>query len=63
MTWYLSKGYGREICESLLAVSRRLGAHTAYLQVVKDNTKAIDLYVKLGYKMQYSYWYRVKRDK
>jgi GNAT superfamily N-acetyltransferase len=57
------KGYGREICESLLAASKRLGAHTAYLQVVQDNQKAIDLYSKLGYKTLYSYWYRVKRAK
>ncbi|MDR1003098.1 MAG: GNAT family N-acetyltransferase [Oscillospiraceae bacterium] len=55
------KGYGREICESLLAASKNLGAHTAYLQVVQDNQKAINLYTKLGYKTLYSYWYRVKR--
>ena len=55
------KGYGREICESLLSEAKRLGAHTAYLQVVKDNGAAVNLYMKLGYKILYSYWYRVKR--
>ena len=56
------KGYGVEICASLLATARRLGAHTAYLQVVRDNQKAINLYTKLGYKTMYSYWYRVKAE-
>ena len=56
------KGYGMEICESVLAAAKRLGAHTAYLQVVRDNKKAINLYSKLGYKTMYSYWYRVKQE-
>jgi len=55
------KGYGTEICRSLLAAAKQLGVHTAYLQVVKDNYKAVDLYLKLGYKTIYSYWYRVKK--
>lgn len=53
-------GYGYEICASLLASAKRLGAHTAYLQVVQDNVKALNLYAKLGYTTQYAYWYRVK---
>jgi ribosomal protein S18 acetylase RimI-like enzyme len=57
------KGYGRELCESLLAASKKLGAHTAYLQVVQDNLTAVNLYEKLGYKTVYSYWYRVKKVK
>ena len=55
------KGFGREICESLLNAAKRLGAHTAYLQVVQDNHRALALYAKLGYKKAYLYWYRVKR--
>jgi ribosomal protein S18 acetylase RimI-like enzyme len=55
------KGYGRELCESLLSVSKQIGAHTAYLQVVQDNLTAVNLYEKLGYKTVYSYWYRVKK--
>jgi GNAT superfamily N-acetyltransferase len=55
------KGYGRKICESLLSASKQFGAHTAYLQVVQDNVKAVNLYKKLGYKAVYSYWYRVKK--
>ena len=56
------KGYGKEICQSLLAEAQSLGAHTAYLQVVQNNNVAIDLYAKLGYETIYSYWYRVKKD-
>ncbi|MDR1206121.1 MAG: GNAT family N-acetyltransferase [Peptococcaceae bacterium] len=56
------KGFGAEICESLLAAAKRLGAHTAYLQVVRDNRKAVNLYTKLGYETVYSYWYRVKEE-
>ncbi len=55
------KGYGKEICESLLFSAKQSGAHTAYLQVVQDNAKAVSLYTKLGYKDLYSYWYRVKK--
>jgi len=55
------KGYGRSICGSLLAAAQRLGVHTAYLQVMQDNQRAVDLYTKLGYKTNYSYWYRVKK--
>jgi len=54
------KGYGTEICESLLSVSKDLGAHTAYLQVIQNNNVAVNLYSKIGYKTIYPYWYRVK---
>ncbi|MCL1964732.1 MAG: GNAT family N-acetyltransferase [Firmicutes bacterium] len=57
------KGYGRGLCESLLAESKRLGAHTAYLQVARENEKAVSLYTKLGFTTIYSYWYRVKERK
>jgi len=55
------KGCGTEICKSLLSAAQRLGVHMAYLQVVQDNQKAINLYTKLGYKTLYSYWYRAKK--
>jgi GNAT superfamily N-acetyltransferase len=55
------KGYGRAICESLVAAAKRKGARTAYLQVVEENHVAVGLYAKMGYKPLYSYWYRVKR--
>jgi len=56
-------GYGREICETLMAEAIRRGAHTAYLQVLQDNEIAVNLYKKLGFKKIYSYWYRVKKSK
>jgi len=55
------KGYGKEICESLLSAAKNAAAHTAYLQVMPENLKAMNLYTKLGYKKAYSYWYRKKR--
>ena len=54
------KGHGMEICESLLSAAQHHGAHTAYLQVLQDNRKAVNLYKKLEYTAVYSYWYRVK---
>jgi len=53
------RGYGKKICESLLSAAKRIGAHTAYLQVVQENHTAVNLYKKLGYEKIYSYWYRV----
>ena len=56
------KGYGYEICASLLGEAVRHGAVNTYLQVVQANTKAVNLYTKLGYKKLYEYWYRVKNN-
>lgn len=55
-------GYGYEICASLLGEAVKHGAENAYLQVVQENVKAINLYTKLGYKNLYEYWYRVKNN-
>lgn len=57
-----NRGYGRQVCESLLSEAKLLGAHTAYLQVVQNNQVAKHLYEKLGYQKRYSYWYRVKKE-
>lgn len=57
---YRGQGYGRKLCETLLAYAKEAGAHTAYLQVVQSNRVAVGLYESLGYEKQYSYWYRVK---
>jgi ribosomal protein S18 acetylase RimI-like enzyme len=56
------QGYGREICASLLSAGQKLGAHTAYLQVIRDNLTAVNLYEKLGFREEYTYWYRVKKE-
>lgn len=57
---YRRKGYGRDICASLLAKAESIGTKSAYLQVVNTNEKAKGLYHKLGFHYEYSYWYRVK---
>lgn len=54
---YRGQGYGRKLVESLLASENDI-SRTAYLQVVKENHRAIDLYESLGFKQLYSYWYR-----
>ena len=56
------KGYGKGICESLLYAVKNIGVENAYLQVVQDNDKAVNLYTKLGFEKLYSYWYRVKKE-
>ena len=54
------KGYGHDICTSLLNKAGEFGVNRAYLQVVADNTSAIELYQKMGFADVYTYWYRVK---
>ena len=57
---YRGHGYGRVVCESLIAQAKENSAHHAYLQVVKENTAAVNMYLKLGYEKAYSYWYMKK---
>lgn len=57
---YRGKGYGRRLCETLLAWAKKKGGHTSFLQVIQDNMIAVNLYEKLGFKKLYSYWYRKK---
>ena len=57
---YRQKGFGYDLCSTLLSESTRYGAKSAYLQVVAANTPAIALYEKLGFQQLYQYWYRVK---
>lgn len=52
------KGYGEEIINTILYESVKLGAKTAYLQVVAENYPANLLYDKLGFNELYRYWYR-----
>lgn len=54
------QGIGRRLIESLLAWGKTNEAHTAYLQVLPDNTDAIRLYEKIGFHTAYQYWYRQK---
>ncbi len=54
------KGYGYDICCSLLQQAKEHGATKAYIQVVESNTNAVSLYHKIGYERLYDYWYRAK---
>ncbi len=58
---YRGKGFGYDICHSLLCTAAKIGAKIAYLQVVADNAPAVGLYNKLGFTYCYQYWYRVKK--
>jgi ribosomal protein S18 acetylase RimI-like enzyme len=55
---YRRRGIGGSLTKSLMAWGRGKGAQRAYLQVVADNTAAINLYEKAGFRFAYDYWYR-----
>jgi ribosomal protein S18 acetylase RimI-like enzyme len=56
------KGYGREIVETILSQAAKLGVKNTYLQVMLNNSAALHLYKKMGYKEIYQYWYRKKLE-
>lgn len=57
---YRRRGHGAALVAGLLAWGLARGAQRAYLQVVRTNTAARELYRKLGFSDAYSYWYRVR---
>ena len=57
---YRRKGIGESIVIHLLRYAADRGASEAYLQVLADNTPAMMLYDKLGFKEKYKQWYRIK---
>jgi len=57
---YRRQGLATQICKGIMSGAYRNGVHHAYLQVASDNEVAIKLYKKLGFKKEYTYWYRVK---
>ena len=57
---YRGKGLAKTVCSALLSAAQERGLHHAYLQVVKDNFIAKKVYEDLGFRYQYSYWFRVK---
>jgi RimJ/RimL family protein N-acetyltransferase len=46
---YLNKGLGTQMMTFALELARRKGLHRVFLQVVKDNTRAVHLYMKMGF--------------
>ncbi len=57
---YRNKGYGEQLILHILHWAKSFGATKSYILVVKNNISAIQLYNKLNYKEQYTYWYRHK---
>jgi putative acetyltransferase len=46
---YLNKGLGTHMMTFALELVRRKGLHRVFLQVVKDNTRAVHLFKKMGF--------------
>jgi N-acetylglutamate synthase len=56
---FRSRGYGRQIVESILSWGKHNGAQRSYLQVMLNNPPALHLYSKIGFVEKYQYWYRI----
>jgi GNAT superfamily N-acetyltransferase len=54
------KGFSEQLMHGILYWAKQHGAQKAYLQVMLNNTPALRLYEKLGFKEAYQYWYRLK---
>lgn len=52
--------YARAICSTILREAGQRGAKKTYLQVVKGNSSAKNLYTSLGFEDFYTYWFRSK---
>ncbi|BBF45151.1 GCN5-related N-acetyltransferase [Lachnospiraceae bacterium KM106-2] len=57
---YRRQGFATKICAAILKEGQSDGATTAYLQVASANQIARNLYSKLGFHPEYTYWYQVK---
>lgn len=53
------QGHARRLVLDLLRWGVSCGAQHGYLQVTENNTAAIALYQRLGFRELYRYWYRV----
>lgn len=53
------KGIAKELVSALVQCAQRQEADYVYLQVVKENKPAVDLYEKLGFKAVSSHHYRI----
>jgi len=50
-------GLGRKLCQAAIIKSGECGASHIYLQVMQNNPVALNLYKKLGFEKQYTYYY------
>jgi GNAT superfamily N-acetyltransferase len=55
---FRKRGVGTKVMQSLIHWCHLNGAENLYLQVVRDNTAAINLYTKLGFTHVFDYHYR-----
>ena len=53
-------GLGKTLCQAAIAKSKECGASHIYLQVMQNNPVALNLYKKLGFEKQYTYYYVTK---
>jgi N-acetylglutamate synthase len=53
------KGYATMLVAHLIDWGRQEGAHTAFLQVDRENTRAVTIYRRFGFVPQYLYWHRL----
>ena len=54
------KGLGEKLCRAMIAKAKEMGADHVFLQVVQSNQVAMNLYKKLGFQKDYTYWYMKK---
>ncbi len=57
---FRQRGLGTQLILNLLDWGKHNGSSRAYLQVTLNNSPALRLYEKLGFREVYQYWYRVK---
>jgi len=53
-------GLGKKLCQAAILISKESGASHIYLQVMQNNPIAMNLYNKLGFEKQYTYYYVTK---
>ena len=51
------KGLGKKLCRAAILKSKECGASHIFLQVMQNNPVALNLYKKLGFEKQYTYYY------
>jgi GNAT superfamily N-acetyltransferase len=57
---YRRQGCAHDLLSHMLVWARQEGAGSAYLQVLEGNGAAEHLYLRLGFRQLYRYWYRVR---
>ena len=55
------KGFGEKLCRAMITKAKEMGAEHVFLQVVQSNQVAMNLYKKLGFQKDYTYWYMRKK--